>query len=131
MAGKTTSQEDAVLNVLRATNITAPANVYVGLYSAAPTDAGGGTEISGNGYARQLCGFGAPSGSAPNRQIANAADILFPQQTPAAYANVVAVGIFSASAAGTLLYWVGGLNKAFNIDDQAKFAAGALIVRED
>jgi hypothetical protein len=128
MAGKTTTHEESVLNVLRGTNITAPANVYVGLYSANPTDAGGGTEISGNGYARQLCGFGAPSGTP--RQIANAADILFPVQTPAAYANVTGVGIFSAITAGTLLYWVASA-KTFNIGDQAKFAAGALIVIED
>lgn len=129
MAGKSTTHETAVLNLLRATNITAAANVYAALYSAAPTDAGGGTEITGNGYARQLCGFAAPAGTP--RSVSNAADMLYPVQTPAAYANVVAVGVMDALTVGTLLYWVGGLNKAFNIGDQAKFAAGALVVQED
>ncbi len=41
---------------------TAPAGQYLALYSVAPTDAGGGTELSGNGYARQSVTFGASSG---------------------------------------------------------------------
>lgn len=125
MAGKTQTQENAVLNVLRATNITAPANVYVGLFTAAPTDTTGGTEVTGGSYARQLCGFAAPSGNPA--QIANAADILITM--PAA--TVVAVGIFSASSAGTLLYWVGITSVTFASGDQARFAAGGLIVQED
>jgi hypothetical protein len=129
MAGKTTTHEATVLNILRATNVTAPANVYVALFSANPTDAGGGTEITGNGYARQLCGFGAPAGTP--RQVTNAADILYPVQTPAAYATVTGVAIMDALTVGNMLYWVGGLSKTFNIGDQAKFAAGALIVQED
>lgn len=129
MAGKTTTHEATVLNILRATNVTAPANVYVGLYSALPTDAGGGTEISGNGYARQLCGFAAPAGTP--RSVTNAADILFPVQTPAAYATVTGAGVFDAVSAGNLLYWADIVDKSFNIGDQAKFAAGALVVQED
>jgi hypothetical protein len=129
MAGKTTTHEAAVLNVLRATTLTAPANVYVALFSANPTDAGGGTEISGNGYARQLCGFGAPAGTP--RQIANAADILFPVQTPAAYATVTGIAIMDALTAGNMLYWADIVDKTFNIGDQAKFAAAALVVQED
>ena len=129
MAGKTTTHEATVLNILRATNVTAPANVYVALFSANPTDAGGGTEISGNGYARQLCGFAAPSGTP--RQISNAADILYPVQTPAAYATVTGIAIMDASTAGNMLYWADITDKSFNIGDQAKFAAGALVVQED
>lgn len=129
MAGKTTTHEASVLNVLRATNITAPANVYVALFSALPSDAGGGTEITGNGYARQLCGFAAPSGTP--RNIANAADILFPVQTPGAYATVTGAAIMDAVSGGNMLYWADITDKSFNIGDQAKFAAGALVVQED
>ena len=35
--------------------------VYMSLFSAAPTVAGGGTEITGNGYSRQLTTFATPS----------------------------------------------------------------------
>ena len=38
---------------------TSPTNVYLALYTVAPTDSGGGTEVSGNGYARQQMSFGA------------------------------------------------------------------------
>jgi hypothetical protein len=129
-AGKTTTQEAAVLNVLRATNITAPATAYVGLFTAAPTDAGGGTEVSGNAYARQACGFSAPTGTTPST-ITNAADILFPVNTPAGWGTIVAFGIFSALTAGTLLYWNTLTNKTFAANDQAVFRAGALTVTED
>lgn len=129
MAGKTTTHEASVLNILRATNITAPANSYVALFSALPTDAGGGTEITGNGYARQLCGFSAPAGTP--RSISNAADILFPVQTPAAYATVTGIAIMDALTVGNMLYWADITDKTFNIGDQAKFAAGALVVTED
>jgi len=125
MAGKSQTHEQSVLNVLRATNITAPATTYVGLLSTAPTDTTGGTEASGGGYARQAAGFAAPSGS-PS-QIANAADILFTMPT----VTIVAAALYSAVTAGTLLYWVGGLSVAFTSGGQARIAASALVVQED
>jgi hypothetical protein len=33
--------------------VTRPTNWYIGLFTAAPGEAGGGTEVAGNGYARQ------------------------------------------------------------------------------
>ena len=125
MAGKTQTHEQSVLNVLRATNITAPATTYVALFTTAPTDTTGGTEVTGGGYARQAYGAAAPSGS-PS-QISNAADILFTM--PAS--TVVAVGLMSASTAGSLLYWVGGLSVAFSAGGQARVAAGGLVTQED
>jgi hypothetical protein len=48
---------------LRNTTYTAPATVYVSLWTSDPTDAGSGTEVStsGTSYARQSVTFGAPS----------------------------------------------------------------------
>lgn len=43
----------------------APPAIYVGLYTAAPTDAGGGTECTGNGYARVQVTQADGSWSAP------------------------------------------------------------------
>lgn len=126
--GKSTTYETSVLNTERGTNITAPANTYVGLYTAVPTDAGGGTETTGNGYARQLCGFGAPAGSP--RSMGNAGVITFPVQTPAAYPNTVAVGEFDAVSGGNLLRWVTA-TKTWNIGDQAQFLVGQLVASED
>lgn len=130
MAGKTTTHETSVLNVLRATNITAPANVYVALFTAVPSDAGGGTEVTGNAYARQLCGFAAPSGTP--RSVVNAADILYPVQTPGGYGLTSWFAIMDALTVGTMLYWAAlTVAKTFAVDDQAVFRAGQLSVTED
>lgn len=40
---------------------TRPTAWYVALYTAAPSDSGGGTEVSGNGYSRQAVTFDAAS----------------------------------------------------------------------
>jgi hypothetical protein len=130
MAGKTTTHETTVLNILRATNVTAPANVYVGLYTAVPSDAGGGTEVPASAsYARQLCGFSAPAGTP--RSVTNAADILFPVQA-VAYGLTSWFGIFDALTAGNLLYWAAlTVAKTFAIGDQAVFRAAQLSVQED
>lgn len=129
MAGKTTTHEATVLNILRATNVTAPANVYVGLFTAAPSDAGGGTELSTGAYARQLCGFAAPAGTP--RSVTNAADILYPVAT-AGYGPVTHFAIMDAVTAGNMLYWAAVTTpKTYAIGDQAVFRASNLTVTED
>lgn len=129
MAGKTATHEASVLNLLRSVTFTGLA-AYVALYTVTPSDTAAGTEVTGNAYARQLCGFGAPTGNSPS-SMANAADILFPVQTPAGYGAVVAVGLLTAVTAGTLLVWVGITTITFAAQSQAKFAAGALVYTED
>jgi hypothetical protein len=131
MPGKSQFYENQVLNTERGTTLTAPANMYAGLFGVLPAnDGAAGTEITGNAYARQLCGFAAPSGMGP-ASIANAADILFPVQTPAGYGNVVGVGTWDASTVGNLKKFVGITTINFATGSQAKFAAGALISTED
>ena len=133
MAGKSQAHTDAVLNVLRNVAVSAVAQPYVGLFSAAPANDGvGGTELSGNGYARQAVTFSAPQADTGNvRKIVNSGVITF---GPASgnWAQAVAFGIFDASSAGTLLYWdVLTAAKTVESGDSAQFAAGALAVKED
>lgn len=60
MAGASDYLETALLNhVLRNSSYTSPTTVYAALYTAAPTDAGGGTEIAAAGYARVAVTTGA------------------------------------------------------------------------
>lgn len=95
--------ENKVLDgTVKATTYTAPANVYMALYSVAPTDAGGGTELVGNGYSRQLISFGT---AAANGEIKNTANVTFTSSGNAW--TVAAAGIFDASSSGNLLYWSG------------------------
>ena len=99
MPGKSQSHTDAVLNVLRGTDLTGVAP-YVGLFSVAPADDNSaGTELAGNGYARQAITFGAPVTDAGNvRKVSNTNNIQFGPAL-ANWSQAVAFGVF-ASAGG-------------------------------
>jgi hypothetical protein len=114
-------------HVLRNTAYTQPATVYAALYTATPSDTGGGTEVSGGAYARTAVTFGA----AASGSISNSADVTFPAAT-GNWGTVTHVGIFDASTAGNLLFW-GALtaSKTINNGDQFKFLATKLVVSLD
>jgi hypothetical protein len=100
MAEMSNYLENALINVtLRATSYTAPAAVYVGLYTTDPTDANTGTEVSGGSYARVAVTMGAPS----NGVSTNTAAVTFPTAT-GTWGTVGWIGILDASTSGNLLY---------------------------
>lgn len=112
--------EDAVLDhAFRNTALTSPTTVYLALYTVAPTDAGGGTEVSGGGYARQSITFGAASGGA----MSNTAAVSF-TASGANFGDVLAVGIFDALTVGNLLAWDGITSATVNDGDTIEFAIG-------
>ena len=124
---KTNYLENAIINhVLRAIALASPATVYVGLFTAAPGEAGGGTEVTGGSYARVAVTFVAPTDGATD----NSADVTFPTAT-ANWGTVTHFAIFDALTLGNMLYY-GALTTArtVNSGDQAKFLAGALDVAE-
>ena len=96
-------------HVFAGTAYTAPTTLYVALFTAAPSDSGGGTEVSGGGYARQTIAFTTSGDTTSN----NAA-IEFPTAT-ANYGSVTHVGIFDASTAGNLMAHA-ALTSAKNIE---------------
>lgn len=119
-------------HLLGRTTYTAPATVYVALYTTAPTDAGGGTEVSGGGYARKAVTNDATNWPAASSSTkSNGTAITFDEAT-ANWGTVVAWGLFDASSGGNLLYW-GTLtqNQAVNSGSTASFAIGALTILED
>ena len=64
--------EDKLLNhVFAGASYTAPTTIYVGLHTTANTDAAAGTELSGNGYARQTVAF-TVSGTSPTKRTTTA-----------------------------------------------------------
>ena len=131
MPGKSQSHTDGVLNVLRGTDLIGVAP-FVGLFSAAPADDNSaGTELAGNGYARQAITFGAPVTDAGNvRKVSNTNNIQFGPAL-ANWVEAVVFGVF-ASIAGALLYWdVLPTPKTVEQDDFGQFAAGTLAVKED
>jgi hypothetical protein len=125
---KTNYLETALLNhVLRNVSYTSPTQPYVALYTVAPTETGGGTEVSGGGYARQPITFTAP---APD-SVSNTTDVTFPIAS-ADWGTIVAFGIFDASTGGNLLYYA-NLTVARDVltNDQLRFPTGQLICSED
>lgn len=112
-------------------------NVWIGLYPSGfgPSDSGGGTEVTGNAYARVAvartgAGFNAASGAAPT--TTNTGAISFPQATGAGWGTITQFGIFDAATSGNLIYW-GDLAtpKAVAGGDTVTFAASALTITQD
>lgn len=134
MAGFTDYVENALLNWLKGVTFpAAPAAVYVGLFSAAPSDAGGGTEVTttirvAGRVAATFGSIGAGSGTAS--QIANNAIVDF--GTAAGGATVTHFGIFDAASAGNLLGWAAlSTPQTVSANNVVSFAASALTVSED
>lgn len=109
-----------------------PKDIYIGLFTANPTDAGGGTEASGGNYARQQVTHADASWSAPAgtpRAIENSAAI---QWTGVTWSGTVTgFGIFDSLTTGNLLFWCDSTDKVVNVSDDVRFAAGALDISED
>lgn len=100
MAEMSTYLENAMVNaVLRNTTYTSPATVYVALFTTDPTDAGTGTEVSGNAYQRTAVTFGAPSSGVST----NSGAVTFPTAT-GSWGTVTHIGIMDASTSGNLLF---------------------------
>lgn len=117
-------------HVLRNVAYSSPAAVYLALFTVAPTDAGGGTEVTGGAYVRQSVTFGAPGTPAQN-QVTNTADVSFPVAT-ADWGTVQHFAIFDASSSGNMLYHAAlTASRTILTGDQFRFPAGQLIVGED
>ena len=103
MAGSFTDYlEDKILkHVFTNTSYTSPTTVYVGLFTVAPSDTGGGTEISGSGYARKSAAFTV---SGTGTLATNSAAIEFDAAT-GAWGTVVAIAVFDALTTGNMLAW--------------------------
>jgi hypothetical protein len=127
MAEMSNYLENALLNAtLNATTYTAPATVYVSLWTTDPTDAGSGTEVSGGSYARTAVSFATASGTSGN--ILNDADVTFPTAT-ASWGTVGWIGINDAATAGNLLYHTAlDTSKTIDSGDIFKISTGNLSV---
>lgn len=113
---------------LRNTPLTAPAAVYLGLFTADVTDAGTGPEVTDSGYARKAVTFAAPAVVGTTHSCANAATVEFNAIVQAAV-TVSHFGIYDAATGGNLLYHgVFGSSRTLQIDDVPTVAAGAVSV---
>lgn len=121
MAALSDFAEDLLLDwAMTNGSATRPTSWYVALYTAAPSDSGGGTEVSTGGYARQSVTFAAASGGTTS----NSGAVSF-TASGANYGTCTHVGIFDASTSGNLI-WHGALSASKLIEDgdTLEFAIG-------
>ena len=111
MSSFTDYTENLVLTYLFTTgSATRPTAWYVGLFTAAPSDTGGGTEVSGSAYARVVTGTISGSGTATT------------------FTNAAAIE-FAAASGGTLLAWAPlTVSKAINDGDIFRIPASSLSI---
>lgn len=119
--------------IFRAQAFAFPGTLYFALFTATPSDTGGGTEVStsGTNYARasvvcSLANFAgtqaaastvASSGTSGTTSNNGVISFLTPS---AAWGTVVAVGVFDAVSGGNLLFWAPlTANKTINNGDPA------------
>lgn len=121
--------EDKLLkHVFTNTAYTSPTALYVALYTVAPTDAGGGTEVStsGTNYARQLATF-TVSGSNPT-QAANSAAVEW-GTAASTWGTIVAGAVFDAASGGNMLAWADLTNnKTIASGDVFRFPTSSFVV---
>lgn len=121
-------EDELVKHVFRTGSFTKPTALYVALFTEAPTDAGGGTEVTGTGYARiNRAPLDANWDASADGLTANTAVITFGTPT-ANWGTVTHYALFDAVTSGNMLFH-GALTstKVVNNGDPAPtFPAGNL-----
>ena len=125
----TNSFETSVLTWLLTTGTPSPVRPtawYLGLFTAAPGEAGGGTEISGSAYARQSFSFTVSGDTATN-----SAAIEFPTAS-GSWGTITHVAVFDAVTTGNMIAYA-TLNSAKTIasGDVLRVPAGDLDITLD
>ena len=121
------AENEILDHLLSAATYTAPATLYLAVFTAAPTDAGGGTEVTGGSYARlavtnDATNFPAAVAGAKSNGVA-----LTMVTASANWGTIVAYALFDASSAGNMIGWADlSSSVIINNGDTLRFAAGAL-----
>jgi hypothetical protein len=107
---------------------TAPSTHYLALYTAAPGETGGGTEVStsGTAYVRKAVTF-----STTGNTTSNSAAVEYPTAT-ASFGTVTHVGVFDALTSGNLMaYATLSSSKAIATGDVFRVPTGDLDITLD
>lgn len=128
MSSFTDYTENLVLTwVFTSSSATRPTAWYVGLFTAAPSDTGGGTEVTGSAYARVATGTISGSGTATT--FTNAAAIEFAAASGGNWGSIGWAGIFDADTGGNLLAWSPlSTARTINDGDVLRIPAGSLSI---
>ncbi len=107
---------------------TAPTTLYLALFTAAPGETGGGTEVStsGTAYARQTVAF-----TTTGNTTSNNAAVEYPTAT-ASFGTVTHVGVFDASTGGNLMAYAAlSSSKTIDTGDVFRVPTGDLDITLD
>ena len=107
---------------------TAPSTHYLALYTAAPGETGGGTEVttSGTAYVRKAVAF-----TTTGNTTSNSAAVEYPTAT-ASFGTVTHVGVFDALTSGNLMaYATLSSSKAIDAGDVFRVPTGDLDITLD
>jgi hypothetical protein len=108
-----------------ASSATRPTAWYVALFTSPPSDPGGGTELSGNSYARVSTTF-TVSGTSPTTAT-NAAAAEFATATGSNWGTITHLALFDASTSGNMLAWAPlTTSKVIDVGDVLRIPAGDL-----
>lgn len=120
---------DFVLRAAAEFTFTAPATVYVALFTSATADAGTGTEVANsNGYVRTAVTFGA-IGAATDGIMSNSAEVAFAQATGGAWGTVTHIAVVDSNTYGGgnfLYHGILDASKVVDENDTFKIAIGDL-----
>lgn len=121
--------ENLVLTwLLTSGSATRPTAWYVGLFTAAPSDTGGGTEVTGNAYARVATGTIGVSGTSPTTAT-NSAAIEFAAASGGNWGTVTHAAIFDADTSGNMLAWAElTTSRTINDGDVFRIPASSLTI---
>jgi len=110
-----------------ATSVTRPTAWFIGLFTGAPGEAGGGTEISGNAYARKTVAF-----SVSGNEATNSAAVEFAAASGGNWGAVSHLAVFDASSGGNMIvYSALSASKTINDGDAFRIPAGNLDITLD
>lgn len=127
---KTDYAENRVIDHMTGKAAWAAPIMHIALFTAAPSDAGGGTEVTGGAYARAAT-TAATWNAATAGSATNAAAITFPTAT-AAWGTITHVGFMDAATAGNMMRWAPlTASKAIGTGDSFSFPAGSITITED
>ncbi len=131
---KSTATRNLILDALLGAQAPSlPGTLWCALYTVAPDEDGGGTEVTGGSYARvsitnNLTNFPAAAGGVK----ANATAIQFPDPT-AIWGTVLAWGFHDHATNDSLVFWGALVASEFvdNGDTAPQFASGDLDFEEE
>ena len=126
MSFSNTYETNVLTWAFTANAVTRPTSWYIALFTAAPGETGGGTEVSGGSYARTSATFTVSGNTA-----SNSANIEFPAAT-ASWGTVTHAAIFDASSGGNqIAYATLTASKTIDSGDILRFPAGDIDVTLD